>query len=196
MKLFYEVRSQKLFVGDICHDPFPLHVHAVVEIVSLYKGSMRLTVSGHAYEVNPGDTIAIFPSMAHSYDYVSPDAEGLCIIFVPETIREFANTFHTMRPVSPLLAAQQHEPAMIEAMKALETVSKQPDSPFLTCNLHVYLAHLLTALQLEPLDKHVDNSLTQRAIQYVADHAEEPLTLESVSAGLGISPSHLSHLFS
>lgn len=196
MKLFYEIRSQKLFVGKICEDPFPLHVHAVVEIVYMLQGSMKLSVSDRSYTLQPGDTIAIFPSVAHSYDEVPPDAKGLCMIFVPDTIAEFAGTFRTMRPVDPFLPAEKSDSGMMEAVEKLQALSQEEDSPFIKCNLHVFLAHFLSLLNLAPLDQQLHTNLTQQVVQYVADHFDEPLTMESVSAALGVSRSHLSHLFS
>ena len=195
MKPFYEIRSQSLFVGKICDVPFPLHVHAVVEIVNLTAGRMTMTVSGHRCELVPGDVCAVFSSVAHSYDEVSPDAEGLCLIFQPDTIAEFAPVFHSMRPVSPQLSAVK-VPGLMDVIVKLQELSAAPDSPFIKSYLHLYLAHLLSCLPLEPLDKHVDNSLIQRVILYVAEHFTEPLTLDTVSHAMGVSRSHLSHVFS
>lgn len=196
MKLFYEIRSQRLFVGNICEEPFPLHVHAVVEIVHMLEGSIRLTVGDQAYTLHPGDTIAIFPSVVHSYDDVPRDAKGLCMIFVPDTIAEFAGTFRTMRPVDPFLPAEKLDSGMIEALEKLQALSMEENSPFLKCNLHVFLAHFLSLLKLSTLDNQLPTNLAQQVVQYVADHFDKPLTLESMSTALGVSRSHLSHLFS
>lgn len=196
MKPFYETRSQTLFVGPMCSIPFPLHVHAVVEIICLLEGQARISVSGIPYDLTPGDILVIFPSVAHSYDQISEVARGLCTIFVPETIAEFSNVFRSLRPITPLLPADKCSADLQSAAQKLLTLSSIPNSPFLRGYLHVYLAHLLNELPLESLDKHVDNTLTQRVIQFLAEHYTEPLSLDTVSHDLGVSRSHLSHLFS
>ena len=104
--VFYEKRTENIFIGEICTYPFPSHVHDVVEIVCLQTGSMEMTVSGKSIMLLPGDIAVAFPSEAHSYDYVSKDASGLSLIFLPDTIMEFYHTFRTMQPVQPLLLHQ------------------------------------------------------------------------------------------
>ena len=46
------------------------------------------------------------------------------------------------------------------------------------------------------MEKHVDTGLTQQVLEYIAEHYREDITLESVARELGISRSHLSHIFS
>lgn len=44
MPPFYEQRTQDLFVGVMTDNPFPLHVHKVVECVHIHEGSITMTV--------------------------------------------------------------------------------------------------------------------------------------------------------
>lgn len=196
MKPFYEVRSQTLFVGQICSDPFPLHVHEVVEIVHLQQGTLDMTIGSQKFSLTAGDTAIMFPAMSHSYDVVPKDAVGMCVIFLPETILEFVETFRCMRPVSPLLPASAHDAGLLDAANRLNDVAKIPDSPLVKGYLHVFLSHLLSCLALEPMETHVDTGLTQQVLEYLSAHYRENITLESVSRELGISRSHLSHIFS
>ena len=196
MKPFYEVRSQTLFVGPICSEPFPLHVHEVVEIVHLLQGTLEMTVGSQKYSLAAGDTIVMFPAISHSYDAVPEGTSGMCVIFLPETILEFVETFRRMRPVSPLLPAAAHDAGLLDAANRLNEVAKVPDSPLVKGYLHVFLSHLLSGLELEPMEKHVDTGLTQQVMQYISEHYREDVTLETVARELGISRSHLSHIFS
>lgn len=196
MKPFYEIRSQRIFIGPICDVPFPLHVHMVVEVVYLMEGELRLTVSGEEYTLHPGDTLVCFPSMPHSYDVISPDARGLCFIFGPDTIREFSTAFKTSRPACPLLKGGDAPAGLHESAAALCRLVQEGKQSLLMGYLHVFLAHLLQELTLSPMNESMDNDLIQQTLQYVADHFDEDLTLDSVSMALGISKTHLSRLFS
>lgn len=51
-------------------------------------------------------------------------------------------------------------------------------------------------MKFEPLDKHVDVGLMQQVMQYIYLHYREEITLESAARALGVSQSHLSHIFS
>lgn len=62
--------------------------------------------------------------------------------------------------------------------------------------LHVFLSHLFTLMPLEPLNQCMNAGMLQRVMQYLSQHYTENLTLDSLAHALGVSRSHLSHLFS
>lgn len=196
MNPFYEQRTAPLFIGKITEDPFPLHVHKVVECVHLLEGRITMGVDGHSYAMQPGDTMFIFPSVSHSYEVVSEDAKGLCAIFLPDTIAEFSDAFFTRHPVTPFLPAAEHSPRLTQAIQRLVDVSTAQETALYKAYLHVFLAHLFQEMAFEPLKKHIDIGLTQQVLQHISQHYREDITLESVARDLGVSQSHLSHIFS
>ena len=121
--MFYEQRTENIFIGAICDHPFPSHVHDVVEIVCLQTGSMEMTISGKRIMLLPGDIAVAFPSESHSYDYVSEDASGLSLIFLPDTIMEFYHTFRTMQPVQPLLLHQDQAAELTSIIRPLQKIT-------------------------------------------------------------------------
>lgn len=195
--VFYEQRKENLFAGIICDHPFPAHVHDVVEIVCLRKGSLRMTIAGKSLLVLPGDIAVVFPSISHSYDEVSPDAAGLSLIFLPDTIMEFYHTFRTMQPVQPLLLGQEKAPeldAIIDGMQ--KVIENSKDTPLRLGYLHLLLSYLFTCLPLIPGGRNPHSTLTYQVLHYISEHFTEPLTLENTAHALGISRIHLSHIFS
>lgn len=195
--IFYEQRTENVFAGFICDHPFPAHVHDAVEIVCLLHGSVEMTVGGKSLLLLPGDIAAVFPVIPHSYDRVSPDAEGLTLMFSPDTIIEFYHSFRTMRPVSALLPAAQIAPELSAIALGFQQLSqKSPSSPLKLGYLHLFLSYLFTCLSLRPLDKSAQSGLSFQVLQYISEHFTEPLTLETTARALGVSRIHLSHLFS
>ena len=67
--------------------------------------------------------------------------------------------------------------------------------PLCIAYLHVLLACTLHHLTYHPIYNYSDRGLGYRIMQYISDHACEEITLESASHALGISASHLSHIF-
>lgn len=196
MKPFYEIRPDQFFVGKICDHPFPSHVHDVVEIVFMTRGSLEMTVGGKTYGLRPGDTAAVFPSVPHSYNAVSRDAEGVAMIFQPDAIQEYVGVFRSVRPENPFYL---HESAPVELEQAagkLWEFSKIPGSPQMLAYLHVFLSYLLPYLPLLPMERFAESGITHQVLQYISQHFKEDLTLESTARALGISRSHLSHIFS
>lgn len=198
--VFYEIRSENQFAGIICDHPFPSHVHDPVEIVCPTAGTLAMTISEQQYQLYPGDIAVVFPSVPHSYDYVSPDVEGLTLIFLPDTISEYSRTFRTMLPANPLLSRQSKAPELNGIIRSLIKLSHQESSPLQTGYLHLFLAYMFTCLPLSPIEKQIQASqgyrLSYQILHYISEHFTEPLTLESTAHALGISRIHLSHIFS
>ena len=196
MSTYYEQRPDKLFIGEMTHYPVAAHVHSEAELLVLTRGSAVLTVDGETFDVNPGDTVVIFPLVSHSYDSLSGDIGGLAAIFSPAVIPEFAGTFHDRQPEVPLLPAGKTSLDVRLAADRLSRLNMDDDLAMCVAYLHVLLAGLLQSLTYHPVYDYVEHDLGHRILRYISDHAFEEITLKSVSHALGISVSSLSHFFS
>ncbi len=193
---FYETKNVGDFIGPICETPYPAHVHEVVEIVCLTKGRLEMTIGGEKIVFAPGDIAAAFPTVPHSYDVVSPDVDGLAMIFRHDSIAEFSTPFRNMAPVSPVVRKEQ-QPAMMENLIAnLQKIGQKETSPLRLGYMHLFLSVLFVCMPLKAVDKPTYTGLTYQVLHYISEHFTEPLTLESTSRALGISRIHLSHIFS
>ena len=61
MIAFYENRDEQLFIGEMTHIPFPVHVHNQAEILAVVSGTVRFTVDDTEYTLLPGDVAFVFP---------------------------------------------------------------------------------------------------------------------------------------
>lgn len=195
--VFYERRTENVFAGTICDHPFPSHVHDVVEIVCLLTGRIDMTISGKKYQLFPGDIAVVFPVLPHSYDDVSEDAAGLTLIFLPDTIVEFSQTFRSMTPACPLLSASDKSKELEAIIHGFQKVSHQDqNSPLKLGYLHLFLSYLFSCLPLNTMEQRSYSGVPYQVLQYISEHFTEPLTLENTAHELGISRIHLSHIFS
>ena len=179
--VFYEQRMENLFIGPICDHPFPAHVHEPVEIVCITQGEMNMMIAGKTYQVCRGDIIIAFPTVTHSYEYVSPDADGLTLIFQPDTIGEFSSTFRTSQPVCPVLKISERPSELDGLISKMKEVSKLESSPLKLGCLHLFLAYLLSSLTLKPITDRLQFGLYHQALHYISEHFTEPLSLESTA---------------
>ena len=196
MSIFYESRSENLFIGSMTSYPFPLHVHEIVELACVLQGEVAMQIDGQAYVLRPGDIAVVFPLIPHSFDRLSPDSRGLAAFFLADTIPQFTNTFLNALPETPVLRS-----ACVNAdtRLAVERLMNDPDgeaSPIRLAYLHLLLASTLSKMPLRPISSYNEQGLAYRVFKYIFDHACEDITLENTARGLGISHSHLSHLFS
>ncbi len=195
MNTFYEKREETLFIGEMTHYPFPAHVHEVAEIVAVTSGRVRLGIDGTVYDLRTGDIAVIFPLTAHSYEEVSPDAEGLAAIFLPDIIPEYTGTFRGLVPETPVLRASGIAADTARAVRRMRELNMEDDLPLCVAYLHVLLAGTLHRLSYRPVYDYSEYGLGYRIVHYMSEHACEDLTLESAAHALGISASHRSHFF-
>lgn len=198
--VFYEEnpnpKMEDVILAIICDHPFPMHVHDAVEIVCPTQGSLDMTIAGEKVRVMPGDVAIAFPTVPHSYDYVSQDIDGLALIFTPGTIQEFCNTFRTTVPKSGLLQKKNVDLEMAELILKMKNLPEEKKKALKLGHVHLFLSYLLMSLTLRPVNKHVELGLSYQVFHYISQHFTEPLSLESVAHALGISRIHLSHIFS
>ena len=195
MNTFYEARPGCLFVGSMTQFPFPLHVHEVAEISYLFTGSCVMQIDGSSYELRAGDAAICFPLVPHSYDWLSDDISGFSAFLPSDAIAEFASTFHTLLPDVPVLRAEKVSADMRMSIDRLMSTSDQKVYPPRLAFVHLLLANLLPQLRFHATGTYNELGLANRVVRYVFDHACEDITLRSAAHGLGISESHLSHLF-
>ena len=194
--IFYEQRPEKFFVGHMCDHSFPTHVHDAVEIICMTCGALDMTVGGEKFHLVPGDIAISFPSVPHSYDFVSADAAGLSVIFLPDAIAEFSGNFRSSLPVSAAMRGRSVPDELTEIIRQMQKISVQGPDSLLPGYLHLFLAYMFLRLELKPLSKQLQSGLAQQVLHYISGHFTEPLTQDSVSRALGVSVTHLSHIFS
>ena len=198
MAVLVEPRKEKrFFIGPVNTSPYPAHLHDVVETVVLRKGFLNMTVNGKLYCLEPDTVLMVFPGMTHSYESASEDAEGLFVGFTPGLVDEFHNLLITQWPEDPTVRIADCGPELEEAVEKLEAFSKQEGiHPLTRAYIHLFIACVFTRLTLLPTEEINRDNIKFTVMYYIQQHANENLTLDSVSKELGISRSRLSHLFS
>lgn len=196
MDAFYEDRPEKLFIGEMTHYPFPLHVHSLAEMLILIRGAAELTIEDRRYALRPGDAVIVFPLVPHSFDALSEDVQGVTAIFPPDIIAEYAGTLHGMKPECPVLPAEETCVDLRLAVDRLSHLRMEEDLPLCVAQLHVLLAGILHSLTYRPVYDYSRQDLGQRIMAYISAHAFEEVTQDSAAHALGISTSQLSHFFS
>ena len=195
MKVFYESRAESLFVGRMTEYAFPLHVHEVVELAYVQAGECDIQLDGAEYTLGPGDAALVFPLVPHSFERLSPDCRGFAAFFPSGMISEFAGIFHGSLPDLPVVRAEKVDDDARLAIARLDQDSEQDHSPKRIAFLHLLMASLLAQMRFHPASLTSEQGLTYRVMKYIFDHACESITLSSAARDLGISESHLSHLF-
>lgn len=175
--------------------PFPLHVHETVELAIVLEGECAFQIEGREYSLRPGDAAIAFPLTPHSYNTLAQGTAGFAAIFPADTVTEFSSIFHTMLPDTPVVVRERIGEETLTLARRLMETEEDKDQYLKQAYLHVILAHVLHALSFHAAAAYNERGLEVRVVRYVYDHACESITISSAAHALGISESHLSHLF-
>lgn len=196
MKAFYEARNDQIFTGEMTQYPFPLHVHETVEVAVVLSGKCVMELDGKTYALNPGDAAVAFPLTPHSFEELSEGTTGFSAFFPADTIAEFSSTFHTLLPDEPVVRKNRlAQGDALYAVKKLLAIDESKDAYTRQAYLHLLLAHLLNAMRFHSAAAYRERGLSVKVVRYIYAHACENITICSAAHDLGISESHLSHLF-
>ena len=199
MKAFYELKfeqdREKVFAGAMTQYPYPLHVHEKVEMAMVLSGSCSMQVDGRAWQLSPGDVTIAFPLVPHSYETLSPDCRGFAAIFPADMVAEYSSVFHTQLPDNPVVRREQLPLEARQVVDRLMEIPHEEPSHLRQAYLHLLLAHVLHGMTFHPAAAYNERGLGARVVRYVYEHACESITISSAARSLGISESHLSHLF-
>lgn len=171
-----------------------VHTHASVALLLTGRGVMHL---GSAWTVRAGDVFLV-PEGAPHYrldhepsDYVGV---GVCLSCVPST--GWGPTLRALfsavgEGACPVLRPDDAD--RDEIARTLRALHGEPDpgAPWLTdARLGVLTALLRRAVPGAP-SRPQDSPIVARALDYIARHARDPLSLIDVARAVGRAPSHL-----
>lgn len=194
---------------------YPLHWHKYIEVAALKDSAPvndlpELTIAGTSYVLEPGDVLFIWSGELH--DTPRNNSRNLCgIQFSPTLLYElpdiasFMNHFKSLHHIS-----HREHPELAQALQMYITqiFELQADRPcFFDTEKFICLLEMFICF-----GKHIDSELNKtlstipsistdtlqrirNACAYITDNCDKELTLDSVSAFAGFSPSYFSRVF-
>lgn len=163
------------------------HPHG--ELLYVTEGAIPITVDGKTHLLKAGEMAVLFPYLTHSYES-APSASALILLFDPRQTA-FDNTLLTMKPVCCHTEAPGLQPLMDRAVEMV----KRNRTKTAMAYLNAVLGELLELLELEPYDG-PSGDVTVQVLSYCAQHFSEDITVSTLAAGLYISESYASKIFS
>lgn len=114
MKIFYENWHDRIHVAKRKGFAFANHMHDMVEIVYLTKGTVDVNCNGACYRLRPGELFIVFPNLMHAYSHTEAVAGYFAIfeinilkklwgkLFLPDTCASIVSA-EALSPKIPLL---------------------------------------------------------------------------------------------
>ena len=183
-------------------------LHNQFEIFYLIEGEIKYNIEGEEYLVNPGDVLFVSPNEVHSIEILGGvNYERIVVMFDLEKITQILQVgdmsldkalFSNVRSFRVIPRELLDTTDIKEIMFS---ISEKKDEKFLPLFVLTKIFSLI--LELEkifskdgeggfPLS--IDKTV-QKAIAYVNDNIEKPLTLNDIASALFVSKSSLCHKF-
>ncbi|MBQ8893933.1 MAG: helix-turn-helix domain-containing protein [Clostridia bacterium] len=181
----------------ILREPTTHHIHNYYEIEFITEGSGEYFHNGTAYPIRPGLLFYVTPTDFHQIIPRDP-LTMITLIIHEQMISPEWQTFFMRQPGNNVYLLDQQETAQWNArFLTLETEIAAKDGyarENQTRLLEIMLSAVARMLSQQQ-KKQPKHTQFQRALDYIAHHYCEPLTLEEIAGAVGYTPQYFCSLF-
>lgn len=180
--------------------PVYLHSHEHYEFEYVLEGGMLNCINGTRIIMEPGEFYLLSPN---DYHEITPKKDGVhklsMFFYLPATdsaVRQFLES----NPCPVVGTIPEIDRPAFESLfrQIYQTenyrVSENTDTVSLSALLALHIAY--RSNPYSPDRKKVSTGYMQTALRYILEHYQEPLSLDSVSKVLGLTPTYFCYLFS
>lgn len=181
---------------------FPAHWHEYVEILYIKNGVLSAIVQTVEYELHTGDLMIINSGDLHMTR--TPDCHYLILQISARQLRSYLPDFDQLRfdTLIPYTKSRQNT-QLFSALHAMETIFQEQPHHYellFTARLYEFLYilcrdHCTTTASAVAADIDRDRLRITRAMQWVREHYQENLTLDTAASLLAVSREYFCRLF-
>lgn len=177
---------------------FPMHLHESIELVCVYTYDTWVHIGDQKYLLQKGDVACVFPFQPHGYsldrmDYGQRNSLGLVVSHA--MLGNMDTLLRRYLPTTPVVSAEKVHSEVYIAFEKIRKYIKEGESvQVIAAWTQLLFARLLPEFNLQPQKESKSDKVVQRALQWIANGYNQPLTLEKTAKALGISQSYLSHV--
>lgn len=195
------------------HYPLEFHTHSHDEIYLFHQGSCRFLIGDHMYMLKPGDLLFIDGKTVHRAALFS-DAETyersiihfnrdwlmplLCFLQLENLLDIFKeNKQGQLRVIRPQTISKVEELLKrLTCLFAIDDEDKQAEQQLVLVDLLLSVKRGTEQILDKPnMRGDEKTAIAERVSKYIAEHYQEPMTIERIAREVNLSKSYLSHVF-
>lgn len=167
---------------------FTTHWHEFYEIEYIISGSGTYIIDGVKYDIRPGMIFFMTPVNFHSVD--AQNAEIYNLMFSGSACNEIYLSALLKNSGTTAFCADEKEQNFFKTIfNELTDKNNRDIFPLLVDCITAKICKRITKEENKPL------TVSQSAILYISDNFRSPISLKTVAAHIGISPTYLSETF-
>lgn len=172
------------------------HRHAYFEVCLVgADGAGWFLVENEPYAIGPGDLFFARPGVVHQIRNArTPEMELAWVCFVATPGAEDPLLARFLASDRPVVRGAATVSAIWGALRAAAE-GDAPDGQLLPLTAALLHALLWAGGGAPEASRGVSEDLARRAVRYIHDHLNRPLTVADIAAHLSVSPRHLTRLF-
>lgn len=188
-----EINEASCFVAEqsVCKGCY-LHFHKNLEIFGVIKGKVAVTIAGQRMVLHDRQIAIIDKLENHSYE-IDGEAEGVCIYVETRYLRDFYSLYPEKRLPFGLLDTNSNEALFQRIEKVMEASGEDISELDKIATVYQLLSCVVEHYPM--VDKKdntgTDNEFITEVVQYIYEHYNENITLETLSKVFYVSPKAL-----
>ncbi len=195
MQLTYEKRDEGVSAEWKKSVHVPPHMHEAIEIIYVTDGTVEVGVGQELYHMGKGDFAIVFPNVIHHYQVFDSGKNKAIYLFIePSLSISFYEKLQKYSPEYPIIDKDNLHADVVNAIKALVNL-KDCNNMLIQAYVQVILAHVFSKMQMVEKDTIGGDDLIYKAVEYVAKHFNEEISLDKMAYDLCLSKYVLSRLF-
>lgn len=192
-RVFYDSTPDKIrFQDNVPSFNMPcMHFHTMYEIYILFDGHVQYLFPDKTYDMLGGSFILISPYDTHRKISISESYTTLLLEFTEAELLEYFTKEATHEILSPFSdnTSGKIAPSALERLLELAKIlpRRKNDKFFVTVSIAEIIQILSNQTPIKPQKNIADKSIDRLVYEYVSNHVDEKITLDSLSAALFMS---------
>lgn len=185
-------RQNNLYFSEYENDSGRFHFHSQMELYFIDDGEMEVFINNQRRVLKKGEMSVSLGYDAHGYKTVNYSKSSVLII-PAYMCEEFYTAIDHKKIINPFICDVQ----TVQKMKACfhEIKSESGNAIKQLGYIYIILGILLESVCFQPACDKIESELSSKILLYIHDHYKQDITLATLSAKFGYSPSYISRYF-
>ena len=179
-----------------------VHLHVNLELLYVFKGDIRIMISGAIYTLSPGDCAVILPGVVHSHIEGTAYQGMLMVVCASSYAGQYEEILQKNIAETPVIRKEQIRQnvaylfrLLTDQLTQVPAYAPKQQTQILRAQLQLLFAYLLPLLHLRRRSVSDLPEVTQRILEYISEHLNQKLSLDILAKALGISKFKISRIF-
>ena len=179
-------KFERIYYSGLDHAP---HFHRFLEVTSLLRGPLEVTINGETHPMKAGEMIFVFPNDIHSIA-TAPESRYVIFVVSNDYVPSIHNAVAGMRADRYVFTPTDATRRFFEALVA----EGDPAVMAIKAAFYGLMCDFMKDNELRPY-RSVGGDLIRKALEYISENFRDNITLASVAQAVDYEQHYVSRCF-